>query len=59
MSDTQWIHTKEACRILGIHLTTLYRWIKAGKIEAWQPVDGGKWFVRLDSIKEGSHDKAL
>ncbi len=40
----------EVCRMLGIHPTTLWRWIRAGKIE---PIKiGGMNWIKREAIEE-------
>lgn len=49
---------KEFCELIGIDRSTLYRWIKAGKIEYIQSTPNGKISIPATVIQELTRRKA-
>ena len=47
MSNNNYVGGKQACKILGVHMQTLYNWEKAGKIETIRNSDKGKRFYNV------------
>jgi excisionase family DNA binding protein len=50
-SDNQVLKVKKLSEILRIHITTLYRLIREGKIPGFRV--GAEWRVRADEIEAG------
>lgn len=46
--NNNYIGGKEACKILGVHMQTLYNWEKAGKIETIRNSERGKRFYNVE-----------
>lgn len=59
--NNNYIGGKEACKILGVHMQTLYNWEKAGKIETIRNSERGKRFYNvekyLNSVKPKEEEK--
>lgn len=51
-----YIRPRDARSVIGIHRTTLYRWIKAGLVDAHK--QGRATFVRLEDIEKVIEGKA-
>ena len=52
MEDRDWITTDEACRLLGVHRTTLWRFVKQGKITPHRrPGERANLFRRTDVLR--------
>ena len=48
--DCGFISASYASKKLGVHVTTLYRWIDSGKLEGCRI--GGRRFVKHEALKE-------
>lgn len=45
------VKTSEAAQLLNVHLTTIQRWIKEGRLDAERLPDSNRWRVRTDDLK--------
>ena len=44
---------KETAKILKIHYTTMWKWVKDGKIKAVQPSGRkGRWFITVQELEK-------
>jgi excisionase family DNA binding protein len=41
---------EEVAELLGVNVTTLYRWRKDGKLVAYKPADGQQYRVRREEV---------
>jgi putative resolvase len=48
MSTNNYVGGKQACKILGVHMQTLYNWEKAGKIETVRNSERGKRYYNVE-----------
>jgi excisionase family DNA binding protein len=52
MNEHEWMTAEQVADMLGVHLRTIYRWIKEGRLEA-KRLAGGKIFrIHRDSAEK-------
>ena len=49
-SSKNWVNAQDLAKDLGVNRTTIYRWIKSGKVEGKKD-SHGKWWVNADTLK--------
>ena len=58
-NDSEWLELSEAAAFLGVHFTTLRRWVDAGKVPCFRTPGGRRRFKQaelaafLESLREG------
>ena len=50
--ETEWVRVSRAAELAGVTRTTIYRWIRAGRLPAIESV-GGVVLVRLAALQQG------
>lgn len=56
---SEWVGLKEACRILGVHETTLRRWTDQGLISAFRTPGGHRRYLRQELLAFLERGRAL
>ena len=51
MEQKNYLFAGDAAKLIGVHRTTINRWLHAGSLDGWQR-GNGHWLVSLDSINE-------
>ena len=56
-NQSELISAPDACRILGIHRSTLYRLIEEGDVPAFRLSTGGRWRFNRKDLQEWLSDR--
>jgi len=51
MRQVTYIFAGDAAKLIGVHRTTINRWLHSGELDGWQR-GNGHWLVSLDSVNE-------
>ena len=53
--ESEYINTRTACKLLGVHAETLRRWDKAGKVETIRTSSGRRLYKRISLVPDKEH----
>jgi len=56
-NNSELISASDACKLLGVHPNTLYRYISAGEIPAFRMVKGSPWKIKKADLENWLEDK--